>query len=485
MKGYISGIVGLVALAAAPALAQTPAANKPQSVKATIDSGVLVGETSDGVNIFRGVPFAKPPVGELRWKAPQKVDKWSYERAATANEAPCPQPVNPDGKTTNGGGVAGVQSEDCLYLTVYAPANASKAPIVVWLYGGASYLGAGHLGSYNGTGNAKNGVITIPINYRLGPLGGFAHPALTKEGGQTGAFALMDAVAALEWVKRNAAAFGGDPNNVTVAGQSAGAAMVMSLLSIPSAKGLYHKAIVQSGAALGPGTPLSTTEQRGVEAARALGLGDNATAAQLRSVSAQTLVANSATQRGFGAPVDGKFKTTATSDALNAGTEIDVPVMVGSNAGEGGFNGARTVAKLAGDAGAGAWLYQFAYKPAWRTEWRNGPVHSAELMFSFDSLATSSWAAGPNGKADAADAAVAKRVNSCWVAFYKMDPKARSLTCADGFTWPAYTDAADDAAQFGATPKLVKSKTLPNGPPGAQQPAPAGAAPAAAAAPAN
>jgi para-nitrobenzyl esterase len=475
MKGYVSGIVSLVALAASPAVAQAPA--KPAAVKVTIDSGVLVGETKDGVNYFRGVPFAKAPVGELRWKAPQKPDKWSYERAAVANEAPCPQPVNVDGKTANGGGVAGVQSEDCLYLTVYAPANASKAPVVVWLYGGASYLGAGHLGSYNGTSNAKNGVITIPINYRLGPLGAFSHPALTKEAGasgSTGGYALMDAVAALEWVKRNAAAFGGDPGNVTVAGQSAGAAMVMNLLSIPSAKGLYQKAIVESGAALGPGTQLADAEKRGGEAATALGLpGASATTAQLRSISAQTLVANSATQRGFGAPIDGRFKTTTTSDALNAGTEIDVPVMVGSNSGEGGFNGARTVANLAGDTGAGAWLYHFAYVPEFRkATWRNGAVHSAELMFAFDSIDTSSWGQTAAGQADAADRAMAKKVNSCWVAFYRMDPKAKSLTCADGFTWPAYTDAADDAAQFGPAIKVVKSKTIPNGPP---QAAPASA----------
>jgi para-nitrobenzyl esterase len=476
MRGFVSGLLGALVLAATPALAQTPGANRAPSVKATIDTGVIVGTTKDGVNVFRGVPYAKPPVGEFRWKAPQKLDKWSYERAAVANEAPCPQPVNIDGKTANGGGVAGVQSEDCLYLSVHAPANAQNAPVMVWLYGSASYLGAGHLGSYDGTNNAKSGVITVSINYRLGSLGAFAHPALTKEAGAKGwlgGYALMDAVAALEWVKRNAAAFGGDPNNVTVAGQSAGAGMVMSLLAIPAAKGLYHKAIVQSGASLAPGTQLADAEKRGVDAAKALGLPENATAAQLRAVSAQTIVANPATQRSPGAPVDGRFKTTATVDALNGGTEIDVPVLIGSNAGEGGFNGARTVAKLAGDTGAGAWLYQFAYTPAWRTEWRNGPVHSAELMFAFDSIDTSSWASNATGKADERDRAVAKRVNSCWVAFMKMDPKARSLTCADGFTWPAYTDDADDAAQLGETPRLVKSKTLPNGPTPAGGAAPA------------
>lgn len=465
----VTGLLSATALAATSALAQTsPPASKPTPAKVTIDSGVLVGETVDGVNVFRGVPYAKPPVGELRWKAAQTPDKWPGERAAIANEPPCPQPVNLDG-TANGGGVSGVQSEDCLYLSVHAPANASKAPVVLWLYGGAAYLGAGHLGSYNGTSNARNGVITVSINYRLGSLANFSHPALSQAAGPKdplGNFALTDAIAALEWIKRNAAAFGGDPNNVTIAGQSAGGAMVVNLLSIPSAKGLYHKAIIQSGAMLRPAQTLAEVETRGAEAVKTLGLPENATIAQLRSVSAQTLVASQATRAGLGSPVDGRFRTIATVDALNAGTEIDVPVLVGSNSGEGGFDGARTVAKLAGDSGAGAWLYHFAYVPGFRkSEWKDGAIHSAELMFTFDSIDTSSWAASASGKADGADRAVAKLVSSCWTAFYKMDPKAKSLTCASGATWPAYTDGADDAMQFTNKAQLVKSKTIPNGPP--------------------
>lgn len=468
MKRLIGGIAAATLLLAAPAISQTPAA-KPAQVKATIDTGVLVGETADGVNVFRGVPFAKPPIGALRWKAPEKPAAWPGERAAIANEPPCPQPVNIDGKTANGGGVSGVQSEDCLYLTVYAPAKATKAPVVVWFYGGAAYLGAGHLGSYNGASNAKNGVITIPINYRLGSMGYFAHPALTKEAGAKdplGSYALMDAVAALEWVKRNAASFGGDPNNVTIAGQSAGGVMVVNLLSVPSAKGLYNKAIIQSGSLLSAGRTLAENEKRGVEAVKTLGLSENATADQLRAVSAQSLVASEATRPGLGPSIDGRFMPTSTMAALNAGSEIDVPVMVGANSGEGGFDAARTVAKQAGDSGAGAWLYHFAYVPAFRkTDWKNGAIHSAELMFSFDSIDTSSWGMSATGKADAADRAMAKKVNSCWIAFYKMDPKAKSLSCADGVTWPAYTDANDEALQFSATPKVVKSKTIPNGPP--------------------
>lgn len=468
MKTHLlMSVLSATVLASASVQAQSQAA-KPTPVRATIDSGVLVGETHDGVNVFRGVPYAKPPVGALRWKAPQKPDKWPGERAAVANEPPCPQPVNADG-SPNGGGVSGVQSEDCLYLSVFAPANAKNAPVVLWLYGGAAFLGAGHLGSYNGTANAKNGVITIPINYRLGSLANFSHPALSKEAGPKdplGNFALTDAVAALEWIKRNAAAFGGDPNNVTIAGQSAGGAMVMNLLSIPAAKGLYHKAIVQSGALLSPGQTLQEAEKRGAEAVKALGLSASASAAELRAVSAQSLVASEATRRGVSSPIDNRFRTIATVDALNAGTEIDVPVMIGSNSGEGGFDNARKVARLAGDSGAGAWLYHFAYVPAFRhNEWKSGAIHSAELMFTFDSIDTSGWAVSASGKADAADRAVAKLVNSCWIAFYKMDPKAKSLTCANGVTWPAYTEAADDVLQFRDKPQLVKSKTISDGPP--------------------
>jgi para-nitrobenzyl esterase len=165
-------------------------------------------------------------------------------------------------------------------------------------------------------------------------------------------------------------------------------------------------------------------------------------------------------------PIDGRFKVTSTIDALNAGTEIDVPVMIGANSGEQGMDGARTIAKLTGDSGAGAWLYQFAYVPDFRsTEWANGAVHSAELLFSFDSADTSSWASSAGGKINDEDRAVAKRVNSCWVAFYKMDPDAKSFTCADGFTWPAYTEAEDNAVRFEDKPMLVESKTIANGPP--------------------
>lgn len=211
---------------------------------------------------------------------------------------------------------------------------------------------------------------------------------------------------------------------------------------------------------------MAEAETRGVEAAKALGLPENATAAQLRAVSAQTLVATEAARRGVATPIDNRFRTLSTVDALNAGAEIDVPVLVGSNNGEPGFDAARTVAKLAGDTGAGAWLYNFAYVPGFRRdEWKGGAIHSAELMFTFDSIDTSGWAVSPAGKADAADRAVAKLVNSCWIAFYRMDAKATAFACANGVSWPAFTDAGDDAMQFTDKAQIVKSQSIPSGPP--------------------
>ena len=154
-------------------------------VRVTIDSGVLVGESKDGVNSFKGVPFAKPPVGRCAGNRRRRSTSGRENATPRSSRLPCPQPTNPDGKTTNGGGVSGKTSEDCLYLNVHAPANAKNAPVMVWLYGGASYLGGGHLGSYNAPSFAKHGVIIVTTNYRLGPLGGFAHPALTKAAKRT------------------------------------------------------------------------------------------------------------------------------------------------------------------------------------------------------------------------------------------------------------------------------------------------------------
>ena len=453
MKAFSIGVAAALALAAAA---------QAEPVKLRTASGVVVGASEGGVNTFKGVPFAKPPVGPLRWQPPQPVS-WTGERDATKFALPCPQPINANG-TANGGGVSGATSEDCLYLNVWAPKDAKNAPVMLWLYGGAGYLGAGHLGSYNGESFARQGVIVVTINYRLGALGNFAHPALTKAakpGEPLSNYALMDAIAGLQWVQKNGKALGGDTHNVTLFGQSAGGLMVSSLLSSPAAKGLYQKAIVHSGTFLGAGRTLAQAEVDGAKIATALGLpGADATVEQLRAVSPDKMVTNAATRSGVMMVIDGKIRTTGTKDGFGNGATYDVPVMVGSNSGERGAGAAAELADLASRTGkAGAWQYYFSYVPAWRTaEQPKGAPHSAEIPYAFDALKTSTTGGG--ARVTDADRAVAKRINSCWVAFAKAPVTATSLTCADGFVWQARSASNDAVAVFGETPRLGKASVV-------------------------
>jgi para-nitrobenzyl esterase len=443
---------------AGSALGQTP---QPQTTKVRVESGVLAGSVESGANVFKAIPFAVAPVGALRWKPPQQPAAWRSERAATQFALPCSQPV--EGDKPNGGGVSGASGEDCLYLNVWAPPNAKGAPVMLWLYGGAGFLGGAHLGAYNGSSFARDGVILVTANYRLGALGNFAHPALDKAaapGEPLGSYALMDAVAALQWVQRNIAAFGGDPKNVTLFGQSAGGAMVTNLLSIPSAKGLFAKAIVHSGANLRPAPTLAEAEAAGVKIGDALGVpAAEATPERLRALPASAFIANKDTQRGTGAPIDGRFRTTSTIDALKAHKEIDVPLIVGSNSGEPGADSAKELASLA-SGGAPSFLYRFSYVPAWRTaEQPNGAPHSAEIPYAFASLSTA--ATGGGSHVTDHDRQVAEQMHSCWVAFAKAKSVGGGIRCANNFTWPAYTQAGDKAAVFGETPSVATAASLP------------------------
>lgn len=449
-----------VLIALAMALAATAASAEP--VKLKTDSGVLVGAAQDGVVSYKGFPYAKPPVGELRWRPPQRVS-WSGERDATKFALPCPQPTNAEGRA-NGGGVSGATSEDCLYMNVWVPKNAKNAPVMLWLYGGAGYLGAGHLGSYDGTSFAKQGVIVVTLNYRLGMLGNYAHPALTKAapaGEPLANYALMDAIAGLEWVQRNGKALGADTRNVTLFGQSAGGLMVSSLLAAPPAKGLFQKAIIHSGAFFGPGRDMASAEAAGVKIATALGLpGEGATVEQLRAVAPDKMVNNAETRSGVYIVIDGKVRTTPTRDGFANGATFDVPLIVGSNSGERGAGAAQEAVKLASTHGsAAAWQYYFTYVPAWRTaEQPKGAPHSAELPYAFDALETSTTGGG--SRVTDADRAVARRLNSCWVAFARAPVTASSLTCANGFVWPARTEANDAVAVFGETPSLANATPI-------------------------
>lgn len=213
----------------------------------TTDHGRVSGVVAEGVESFKGIPFAAPPVGDLRWRPPADPKPWTDVRAGDAYGPACPQHMPaawglPDPKW----------SEDCLYLNVWRPESAkpgAKLPVMVWIYGGGFTIGNGASKIYDGTHLAQNGVVVVNMNYRLGRLGWFAHPALTAEakGGATADFGLMDQIAALKWVKANIAAFGGDPANVTIFGESAGAMSVNLLMVSPAARGLFAKAITESG----------------------------------------------------------------------------------------------------------------------------------------------------------------------------------------------------------------------------------------------
>ncbi|EDG8597091.1 carboxylesterase family protein [Salmonella enterica subsp. enterica serovar Kentucky] len=261
--------------------------------------GKIVGVVQEEIHIWRGIPYAAPPTGELRWRAPQPVTPWQDVRQADCFSCASWQDITWCREL--GGGDPGNFSEDCLYLNVWAPAvRHEPLPVMVWLHGGGYTIGAGSLPPYDGQALAKRGAIVVTVNYRLGHLGFFAHPALEGEGAECiHNFALLDQIAALRWVQDNIAAFGGDTQNVTLFGESAGARSVLSLMASPLAKGLFHKAIIQSGYTL-PDTPREVALKKGVALAEHLGLA-HATAEQLRALPAETFW-----------PLDAPFKIAPT-----------------------------------------------------------------------------------------------------------------------------------------------------------------------------
>jgi para-nitrobenzyl esterase len=305
-----------------------------KSVK--IASGrILGGVSSDGnVVYFKGIPFAAPPVGNLRWKAPQPVKPWAGVKSFTEfSKSPVQSKPNEFGVYTREFLIRDKPlSEDCLYLNVWTGAKsaAAKRPVIVWIYGGGFVSGGTDVPIYDGEALAKKGVILVSINYRVGILGFFAHPALTKESPNhtSGNYGLMDQLAALKWVKANIAAFGGDPNNVTIAGQSAGSYGVNYLVASPLAKGLFQKAIAESGAHMVPGPAsgisLKNAEQSGLKAAAAL---HATTLAELRRLPVGELLK----QNNFRPIIDGYFLPKVPADIFAANKESHVPLLTGWN----------------------------------------------------------------------------------------------------------------------------------------------------------
>ncbi|WP_304176361.1 carboxylesterase/lipase family protein [Phenylobacterium aquaticum] len=470
-----------LAALAALALAAAPALAEPAQVK--VESGALAGVQANGVAIFRAVPYAAPPVGRLRWAPPARPLAWAGARAADKAGPSCPQPMNADG-SPNLGAANGPMSEDCLQLNVFAPTGVHKAPVMVWLHGGAFRYGAGWV--YDGSQFARDGVVVVAINYRLGPLGYFAHPALIKAarpGEAVGNYGLMDQIAALQWVKRNIKAFGGDPANVTVAGESAGAMSALALLSTPSTKGLYRRAIVESGGGWSPPMSLAAKAEEGARAIQSLGLPAEVTVDQLRALPVETLIARLG--GGYGPFSDGRLLPRTPAQAFAAGKVHDVPLIIGSNSGEDSLMGefgsdpkalaaalspplralyadeaaqgedtlgrvvfgdqvmgapARWIAARAA-GGQPAWLYHFSYIGSRFRPRFTRAFHAAEIQYVFEYWGRRT----PMSLVSDEDKAMAGLMHSCWVAFIKTGTPA----CASGPAWPAYAPASDQLMEFG------------------------------------
>jgi para-nitrobenzyl esterase len=306
-------------------------------------SGVVegTGMQASGVREFKGIPFAAPPVGELRWREPQAVKSWEGVRQATKFGPRCMQaPIFGDMNFRSDG-----MSEDCLYLNVWTPAKSDKErlPVLVYFYGGGFVAGDGSEPRYDGESIAAKGVVAVTINYRLGVFGFLAHPELTKESPHkaSGNYALLDQSAALRWVRENIAAFGGDPRRVTIAGESAGSVSVSAQMASPLSKGLFARAIGESGSVMGtlPPVPLAQAEQSGAKFAAELGA---TSLAALRAMSTQQ-VFEAATKGGFASvgrfpiTIDGYFFTEDPAQTFAAGRQAHVPLLVGWNSEEMGW----------------------------------------------------------------------------------------------------------------------------------------------------
>ncbi|WP_315831623.1 carboxylesterase/lipase family protein [Bradyrhizobium prioriisuperbiae] len=304
----------------------------PQLTKPVATTGgKVVGVAETDLNVFRGIPFAAPPVRNLRWRDPQPAVPWSGTRIADRFSPMCLQSLRPKNSVFYLGEEA--SSEDCLYLNIWAPrAGEPKKPVMVFIYGGGWTIGSASLPLYSGDGLARKGVVVVSFNYRVGTLGFLSHPELAKESpdGTSGNYGLKDMVAALQWVKANVARFGGDPQNVTLYGQSAGAAAISLLMASPKAKGLFQKAIGESGA-FGTGERMldrAAAETAGVALAEKL---KAPSITDMRNLGGDVIVTTGNTSRPI---IDGVFLPRQPSEIFKSGAQMAIPILVGANANE-------------------------------------------------------------------------------------------------------------------------------------------------------
>jgi para-nitrobenzyl esterase len=376
----------------------------PDVAKATpvrIQSGELVGLQQSDVRVFRGIPYAAAPVGDLRWRSPQPFGTWTGIREATQFGAQALQ-----GETF---GPRSAQSDDCLFLNVWTPNNAdanSKLPVLVWFHGGAFIQGSGAQPRYDGTELARRGAVVITINYRLGPMGLFAHPALTAESAPNeplGNFCLLDMMAALTWTRENIAAFGGDPNNVTISGSSAGGTSCLFLMGIPQAEGLFHKAIIHSSGGMQNIQTLAEAEAAGVRLAEQLGIGANASASDLRKIAAGDAAVGVAAIRQLNLPVkpivDGRLVKFTPSELFAQGKQTRIPVLIGGANGESGarqlgdqvatggaFSFQRDLVEQMHKSGQPVWMFQLTFVPPQSRNNRIAAQHGETVAYSFGTI---------------------------------------------------------------------------------------------------
>jgi para-nitrobenzyl esterase len=458
-----------------------------------VDGGLLSGAagSSPSVRIYKGIPFAAPPVGDLRWKAPKPAASWQDVRLATQFSPTCSQ--SPYARTSIYYSEPQPTSEDCLYLNVWTAAKSAreKRPVMVWIHGGALTRGSGSLPTYDGEALAKKGVVLVTVNYRLGLFGFFAHPELTKESDRnsSGNYALLDQIAALEWVQKNIAAFGGDPQRVTIFGESAGSWSVNYLMATPLAKGLFHRVIGESGGVFGLMQKLADVEASGKKFAAAAGA-DSIQA--LRAKPAADLM-KTAGAESFPPNVDGWLFPEDVYTIFAKGKQNDVPLLAGSNADEGksltlatpsaesfiqqsrrrfgdktdeflklypaGSNDEakasgyasfrdlvfgwqmRTWARMATKTGKSkTYLYYFSRVPPGPTSAQYGSYHASEIAYVFQNLL-------PPRPWEDADRKLSDAMSTYWVNFATTgDPNGKGLT-----KWPKYDEKTDLALELGDT----------------------------------
>jgi para-nitrobenzyl esterase len=471
--------------------------------------GTVEGTTrSGGVRAFLGVPFAEPPVGDLRWRAPRPAKPWEGVRGA---KAPAPGPV----QNVVFAMITGAPprfSEDCLYLNVWTPAKTpgEKLPVMAWIHGGGFIIGSTATPAYDGAKLAEKGVVVVSIAYRLGALGFLAHPELSREAdGASGNYGLLDQIAGLEWIRDNIAAFGGDPGNVTAFGESAGAISVSMLAASPRARGLFHRAIAQSGASFAPPRladeggqtvrPLKFAEAEGAKYLDDLGAADLAAA---RALPSSEFLKD---RRWWWPVVDGDVIPGDQYDLYRAGTFNDTPILIGTNSDEGAmfvrpgpgttpeafsatvrdgygdladeilaayphatpdeaFRAAKdlfrdslfawnawTWARLQAEKGSRqAFVYYFDRHPAGS----HGASHAAEIPFVFRNL---SLMGGFFGRPSPEDLAASELISDYWVQFAKAgDPNRPGLPA-----WPAFSPAAPNYLHLDAAPAPT-ARPVPN-----------------------